>query len=120
MPLRSSRRWVRASTRADFIPYVVMHEFEALLFSDCDGFALGVGQPDLASSFQAIRDRYESPEAIDDSPHTAPSKRIERILPAYQKPLLGNLAALQIGLPAMRAACPGFRRWLERLERLGA
>ena len=40
--------------------------------------------------------------------------------PAYQKPLLGNLAALQIGLPAMRAACPGFRRWLEHLERLEA
>ena len=103
-----------------FIPYVVMHEFEALLFSDCDGFALGVGQPDLATSFQAIRDRYESPEEIDDSPHTAPSKRIERILPSYHKPLVGNLAALQIGLPAMRAAYPGFRRWLEHLERLEA
>lgn len=80
----------------------------------------GVVQPDLASSLQSIRDRYRSPEEIDDSPHNAPSKRIERIRPAYQKPLLGNLAALQIGRPAMRAACPGFRRWLEHLERLGA
>ncbi len=99
-----------------FIPYVVMHEFEALLFSDCDGFARGVVRPDLAPSFQAIVDHCGTPEEIDDSPDSAPSKRIEEILPAYQKPLHGNLAALEIGLCAMRSACPGFRRWLERLE----
>ena len=101
-----------------FIPYVVMHEFEALLFSDCEGLARGVGQPDLASSLQVIRDSYANPEEIDDSPHTAPSKRIEKSISAYQKPLHGNFAALEIGLSAMRTACPGFRRWLERLERV--
>ena len=101
-----------------FIPYVVMHEFEALLFSDCDGFSRGVGQPDLAQAFQAIRDEFNSPEEIDDSPVTAPSKRIETLVPRYQKPLLGNLAALEIGLEAMRIACPQFRIWLNRLESL--
>ena len=54
-----------------FVPYVVMHEFEALLFSDCVGLARSVGQPDLASSLQAIRDSFTSPEEIDDSPNTA-------------------------------------------------
>lgn len=73
-------------------------------------------RPDLAPSFQAIVDHCGTPEEIDDSPDSAPSKRIEEILPAYQKPLHGNLAALEIGLCAMRSACPGFRRWLERLE----
>ena len=102
--------------RRRFIPYVVMHEFEALLFSDCDGFARGVGHPELTSSLQAIRHRYGSPEEIDDSPHSAPSKRVEQILPAYEKPFHGNLAALEIGLCAVRNACAGFRRWLERLE----
>ena len=43
--------------RCRFVPYVTMHEFEALLFSDCVGLARGIGQPDLASSLQAIRDR---------------------------------------------------------------
>ena len=105
--------------RRRFIPYVVMHEFEALLFSDCDGLARGVGCPDLASSFQAILNHCGTPEEIDDSPDCAPSKRIERILPAYQKSLHGNLAALEIGLRAMRAECPGFRSWLGRLESLG-
>lgn len=102
-----------------FVPYVVMHEFEALLFSDCDGLARGIGRADAADTLQAIRDSHASPEEIDDSPYTAPSKRIQGILPTYQKPLHGNLAALEISLRAMRGACPGFRRWLERLERLG-
>ena len=105
--------------RRRFIPYVVLHEFEALLFSDCDGFARGIGRPDLASSLQAILNHCGTPEEIDDSPNSAPSKRIEKILPTYQKPLHGNLAALEIGLCAMRVACLGFRRWLERLENLG-
>lgn len=45
-----------------FIPYVVMHEFEALLFSDCDGFAGAVERPDLGSSFQAIANHFRNPE----------------------------------------------------------
>lgn len=51
-----------------FIPYVMMHEFEAMLFSDCAEFARGVGQLDLAQTFQEIRDQFDTPESIDDSP----------------------------------------------------
>ena len=32
-----------------FIPFVTMHEFEALLFSDCERFALGVGRREIAN-----------------------------------------------------------------------
>ncbi len=99
-----------------FIPYVAMHEFEALLFSDCNGFSTGIGISGLAPEFQSIRDAFTNPEEIDDSPTTAPSKRIEKLVPGYQKPLLGTLAALNIGLPAMRSACPHFATWLKRLE----
>ena len=100
-----------------FIPYVMMHEFEAMLFSDCEGFGRGIGRVDLVQSLQAIRDQFASPEEIDDSPHTAPSKRIEHLMPNYQKPLMGNLAALEIGIRAIRRECPYFEAWLERLER---
>ena len=120
MPLTSAQAMGPRFHPRRFVPYVVMHEFEALLFSDCVRLARSVGQPDLASSLQAIRNSFTSPEEIDDSPHTAPSKRIEKSIFRYQKPLHGNLAALEIGLRAIRAACPGFRRWLERLEKLGA
>ena len=103
-----------------FVPYVMMHEFEAMLFSDCRAFARGIGSPDLAPDFQAIRDGFASPEEIDDSPVTAPSKRIATLIPGYQKPTQGTLAVQQIGLDTIRAECPHFRAWLERLEGLPA
>ena len=75
-----------------FIPYVMMHEFEAILFSDCKRFAEGIGKPELASAFQGIRDQFGCPEEIDDSPQTAPSKRIESLVSGYKKPYMGALA----------------------------
>ena len=99
-----------------FIPFVMMHEFEGLLFSDCKRFSQGIGQPDLADAFQAIRDEFVSPEEINDSPVTAPSKRVEQLVKNYQKPLLGTLAVLEIGLNAIRQECPHFREWLSSLE----
>ena len=101
-----------------FVPYVMMHEFEAMLFSDCAAFARGIGSPDLVPSFQAIRDEFGNPEEIDDSPLTAPSKRIEMLIPAYQKLTQGLLAIQEIGLATIRDQCPHFRTWLERLESL--
>ncbi|MFI0348773.1 MAG: DUF4276 family protein [Chthoniobacterales bacterium] len=99
-----------------FIPYVVMHEFEALLFSDCKAFAAAIYRDDLKDAFQNIRDDFENPEEINDSPQTAPSKRIEKLIPSYEKPLLGTLAALEIGLHKMKSECPQFSHWLDRLE----
>jgi len=99
-----------------FVPFVVMHEFEGLLFSDCDRFAVGIGRPELAPAFRGVRQGFGSPEEINDSPETAPSKRVEGLFPGYQKPLFGALAALEIGLEAMRGECGHFNRWLERLE----
>lgn len=99
-----------------FVPFVIIHEFEALLFSDCAAFSRGIGKPALEGDFKAIRDQFPSPEDINDSPTTAPSKRIEQLVPRYQKPLHGSLAALEIGLTRMRQECPHFDGWLSRLE----
>ncbi|MBF8275736.1 MAG: hypothetical protein HW390_809 [Candidatus Brocadiaceae bacterium] len=99
-----------------FIPYVMIYEFEGLLFSDCKGFSRGIGRSDLADRFQAIRDQFNSPEEINDSPITAPSKRVENLVNGYQKPLLGTLAILEIGLDTIRSECPHFGEWLTRLE----
>jgi len=99
-----------------FIPYVVMHEFEGLLFSDCTKLGSGIGRPDLVPHFQKIRDSFTTPEEINDSSETAPSKRLLKLVPGYEKPLLGTLAALEIGLDAIRSACPHFHSWLNRLE----
>ena len=99
-----------------FIPYVMMHEFEGLLFSDCESFARAIGRTELAPQLSAIREAFGTPEEINDSPVTAPSKQIKVLIPGYQKPLSGVLAALEIGLDTIRSECPHFRSWVERLE----
>jgi hypothetical protein len=113
--------WRELGERFDprgFVPLVMMHEFEALLFSDPDRFAHGIGKGELAREIQAIRREFESPEDINDSTETAPSKRIIRLFPEYEKPLFGVIAAIEIGLHSMRLQCPHFNTWLERLEAL--
>ncbi len=102
-----------------FVPFVAIHEFEGLLFSDCGAFADGIGRADLKGKFQAIRDQYNSPEEINDSNITAPSKRIQQIMPNYSKVLHGSKAALEIGVAKMRSDCPHFDEWLKKLEALG-
>lgn len=99
-----------------FVPYVMMHEFEGLLFSDTTRFGQGIGRPELSPEFQKIRNQFVTPEEINDSPLTAPSKRILDLFPRYEKPLMGTLAILEIGLDAIRRECPLFRSWIERLE----
>jgi len=99
-----------------FVPFVVMHEFEGLLFSDCSGFSRAIDRPDLETSLQAIRDQFATPEEINDSVVTAPSKRIEALVEGYQKPFHGVLAALTITLSRIRQECPHFDGWVKQLE----
>jgi hypothetical protein len=99
-----------------FVPFVMMHEFEGLLFSDCAAFSRGIGRSDLEVSLREIRNDFTTPEEINDSPITAPSKRVEALVPGYQKPLLGVLAILEIGLARIRNECPHFNGWLAELE----
>ena len=99
-----------------FLPYIMMHEFEGLLFSDCHAFAASIGRPELADEFQKIRSGFSTPEEINDSPQTAPSKRVEHLVQGYEKPLLGVLAVLGVGIDTIRRECPHFRAWIEQLE----
>lgn len=99
-----------------FAPFIVMHEFEGLPFSDCAAFSRGIGRPDLEPRLREIRAAFATPEEINDLPYTAPSKRIKDLLPGYEKPLLGVLAVLEIGLSRIRAECPHFDSWLNQLE----
>jgi hypothetical protein len=101
-----------------FIPYVQMYEFEALLFSESNAFASAIGYPALANDFNAIRSKFRSPEEINDSPITAPSKRIEDLFPEFEKPLHGTFGTMEIGIEKIRAECPLFSGWLGQIENL--
>jgi hypothetical protein len=102
--------------RQRFLPFVIMHEFEGLLFSDCRSFSRGIGRPGLEPDLQKIRNAFETPEDINDSELTAPSKRVKQLLPEYEKPLFGCLAVLEIGLGRIRRECTHFDSWLQQLE----
>ena len=101
-----------------FVPYVMMHEFEALLFSDCQELAQVIGRPELADQFQEIRDDFNSPEEINDSRETAPSKCILALINNYEKVPVGTRTVEKIGLSRIRSACSHFDCWLKQLERL--
>ena len=96
-------------------PYIQLHEFESLLFSDSAAFARAVGRDDLAGPFAEIRSEFATPEDIDDGPSTAPSKRVIALHPKYDKVLAGQQAAVAVGVSSMRQACPRFGRWVDRL-----
>ena len=103
-----------------FLPYLQLHEYEGVLFSDPQAFANGIYQSHLTPQFQAIRQSFPTPEDIDDGPYTSPSKRVLRLCPSYDKVLHGTQAASAVGIEAMRHECPHFRDWVESLARLGA
>ena len=102
------------------IPYVQKHEFEGLLFSDVNAFSVLTGSTDrLVQELSDVRTRFQSPEDINDNPDTAPSKRINMLIPEYQKVVAGPLIAKEAGLDTIRAECPRFAEWLAKLEYLG-
>lgn len=101
-----------------FIPYVQMYEFEALLFSEPTKFAEAIGKTNITEKLLSILGEFPSPEDINDSVQTAPSKRIKKLIPGYEKPIDGLKAAKAIGLAKIRAECRLFDGWLAQLENL--
>ena len=89
------------------VPYVQRHEFEGLLFSDVSAFArLPGGNEDAIATMRGIRAQFPTPEDINDRYDTAPSRRIERVIDAYNKRVDGPLLAEDMGLETIRAECP--------------
>jgi len=103
--------------QANFIPNLMVHEFEALLFVQLDKFAEWTDGSAVVDRLRAEA-RNTPPEDINDSPQTAPSKRILAAMAGYQKTFHGPLIACEIGLDALRVSCPHFHAWLQKIEAL--
>lgn len=109
-----------AYNASQFMPYVQMHEFEALLFSDIAKLRYCYPGEDAAiTALVGQAAKFESPEMINDSRDTAPSKRIEKEIKDYQKVIAGSVTALEISLPVLRSKCQHFNEWVTKLEALG-
>jgi len=100
-----------------FIPYVSMHEFEALLFSDTDKLAKIIHTD--PSKIENILKECGEPEEINDNEQTAPSKRLQSLCyKKYRKVAMGKIIAYSVGIKTMRKKCPHFNEWLNKLELL--
>ena len=103
------------------IPYVQMYEFEGLLFSSPEALENNIlphsGLSDWAR--QVVGEFGKNPETINDSEHSAPSKRLSDRA-RYIKTIHGPDIASEIGLDVLREKCRGFGKWLSELEKLGA
>lgn len=100
-----------------FRPYLMLHELEAMLFADIAKWQHRFEDAAIAKLKRDVKGL--EPEEINETPHGAPSKRILRRLETYQKPLHGPDSLNDIGLEAIRDACPHFDEWLTWVEELG-
>jgi Domain of unknown function (DUF4276) len=106
--------------RFRFLPYMQLHEFESLLFSDITEIKNQIGEKDILDSAELdnIVAQFPNPEFINDSKTTAPSKRLLKIINGYNKIVYGSLLAQSIGLVKIRERCPRFNEWLIKIEQL--
>lgn len=103
---------------ASFIPHLVLHEYEAWVFSSPEDCSWVFDDPTVASQLVGIVGTANGAERIDEGPATAPSKRLIKVFPAYRKTLHGPMAVKAIGLTKLRQACPHAGAWLDQLEAL--
>lgn len=110
---------VKSSLRGRLIPYVQMYEFEGLLFSSPEAIESNIPpHRGLSDWARGVVNGFDGrPELINDSEHSAPSKRLKSKM-EYRKTIHGPLVAKEIGLSALRGKCPNFGEWLSELESL--
>ncbi|MDE0465105.1 MAG: DUF4276 family protein [Caldilineaceae bacterium] len=104
-----------------FIPYIQLHEFEALILTDPRQLASQFDNCDEGiARLETMVSRFTSPEHVNDNTDTAPSKRIIREIPEYQgrKASAGPIVTAKIGLSTLRSKCAHFAQWLDKLESL--
>ena len=93
---------------------LILHEFEALLFSEPQAFE-HITNDKAVKQLQAIRNSAETPEHINNSVETAPSKRIASVVDNYSKVRQGIIVAKHIGIDKMLSECKHFSAWINKI-----
>ena len=100
----------------NFIPNLMLHEFEALLFVKPELLSKHYqGDTKAMERLKSVREAFQTPEHIDRGKETAPSKRIQSSIPEYDKILSGTAITAEIGIDALREECRHFSSWIDRL-----
>lgn len=101
---------------ANFLPYLSVHEFEALLFAAADAVPAVMGHPEMSPLMRAVVEQCGDPEKINERPDCSPSCRLRQMFAGYNKALHGVLASQRIPLDMTRRACPHFHWWISEIE----
>ncbi len=96
-----------------------VHEFEGLLFSNPDSFRQ-IAPTKVVAQIQAVKDSFPSPEHVNNSPLTAPSKRLEQIIHGYSmaKVTNGSILSRDMGINVLLENCKHFSDWVKRIAQL--
>ncbi len=115
------REFMNDIDNSRFIPYIQLHEYEALLFSDIEVIdeILCLNCPSQIRELRSIIHHFPNPETINNDPNTAPSKRLLSLYNPYQKVTDGVRIAKRIPLRTIKNKCRHFNDWITRLEQLG-
>lgn len=103
-----------------FIPYIQLHEFEALVLSN--PFNLKIEYFDREKEIEELNELLirndNNSELINTGKETAPSKQILKLIPEYDKVTTGSILAGFDGIDTLRKKCRHFNDWLTTLENL--
>lgn len=113
--------WTAHFANPRFIPYVQLHEFEALLYANPDAALAVTGHTALATKMhEALAQVGGNPELVNQTPAGAPSKRLLAAFSGYEKVVHGVQIAQEVGLHVMREKCTHFAAWYAQLASLSA
>ena len=105
-------------TFPDLMPYIQLHEFEALVFASSEAIKALYSETEAKfDELDKIISEYPNPEDINDDPSTAPSKRLKnnQLIKGYNKVIDGNLIILETGIDTILQKCPRFSKWVETI-----
>lgn len=107
-----------------FIPYIQLHEYEALVFAGLDylkdEYPNSERMKKIVEQLKSLlQSKHNNPELINTQ--KSPSKYIIDSLDGlhkYNKPKSGSAIAAKVGILKLKEQCRHFREWIEKLEKL--
>ena len=100
----------------NFIPYIQLHEFEALVFASISGIDSLFERSEMDyNGLMNVIQQYPNPEDINNHPDTAPSVRLKKLISGYNKVLHGIDIINTVGMAELLVKCPRFKTWIESM-----
>ncbi len=110
-------RDIENSLQNRFIPYLQLHEFEALLFNNLEVFEENFEDTEYNKiELENVFSEFPDPEMINDTRETSPSHRLLDIIPDYNKIVYGNLLVEDIGIVNIYNKNQHFREWIDKIR----